>query len=313
MSAADSHHQQESFDEIFQKKYDEFCDDLQGTLPELAESITKAKAIGPDDRVKRFHEDVLPTASPTRSTDACPGVVLPGVCITPELWATLSKTSQSAIQQYLTLLSFCCLYNVQADVSGGLPSKAWADEFMKTWKDKLSGIDFEEFSKKLGGLFGSGAENFKIPERFLKGHIARLAEEIVSEFKPEDFGLDEATLSGLDTNPNRAFELLMNIYTNKPEVLQNAMKRIIKRLQEKFKKGELRPDQIAAEAEELMKEFSSNTSFVELMETFRNTFGMQDMDVAREVGRENEARRNIVRERLRKKLEQKKAKGGSGK
>jgi hypothetical protein len=313
MSAPTTADNQESFEDIFQKKYDEFCEDLEGAVPELTEAIAKAKTIGPDDRVKRFHEEVLPTASPTRSTEVCPGPVLPGVCITPELWSTLSKTSQSAIQQYLTILSFCCLYNVQADVSGGMPSKAWADEFMKTWKDKLSGIDFEEFSKKLGGLFGgSGAENFKIPERFLKGHIARLAEEIVSEFKPEDFGLDEATLSGLDSNPNRAFELLMNIYTNKPEVLQNAMKRIIKRLQDKFKKGELRPEQIAAEAEELMKEFSSNNSFVELMETFRNTFGMHDMDTAREVGRENEARRNIVRERLRKKLEQKKAKNPSG-
>jgi hypothetical protein len=301
----------ESFTDIFNKKYTEFCDDLEGAVPELIDHIHAAKNLDIDVRAKRFHEEVLPTASPTRDTNECPGTVLPGVILSNEIWATLSDSTKSAIQQYLTLLSFCSLYDFNRsnpDLSGNTYTKAWADDFLKGWKDKLGSIDFESMSKKIADMFESGGGKFNIPERFLKGHIAKLAEEIVSEFKPEDFGLDEETLKGLESNPSRAFELLMNIYTNKPEVMQNAMKRIIKRLQDKFKRGELRPEQIAAEAEELMKEFSGNSSFVELMETFRNTFGMHDMDMAREVGRENDARRNLVRERLRKKLEQKKAK-----
>ena len=78
---------------------------------------------------------------------------------------------------------------------------------------------------------------------------------------------------------------------------------IIKRI----KRGKIRPEQIAAEAEELKKEFTGNTAFVEMMESFRSTFGMEDPDLAREAGQEGTARRNIVKERLRKKLEAKKA------
>lgn len=303
MAAEDS-----SLDEVFAKKYDEFCDDLLGAIPELTDAIENSKKLSPEERIAQFKEQVLPNTGPLRNASTCPGFVLPGVEITEQLWSSLSDSTKTAIQQYLTVLSFCCLYNIHKDTKpdeAGM--KDWAEKFLKEWKDKLSGLDFEKISKKLMEAFTSTEGGFKLPEKFMKGHIARLAEEIVSEFKPEDFGLDAATLERLEKDPGSAMELLMHIYTNKPDVIQGAMKRIIKRLQDKFKKGELRPEQIAAEAEELMKEFSGNGAFVELMETFRNTFGMNDMDVAKEVGKEQEARRNLVRDRLRKKLEQKKA------
>jgi hypothetical protein len=76
--------------------------------------------------------------------------------------------------------------------------------------------------------------------------------------------------------------------------------------------GEIRPQEIVAEAEELMKTFSENPAFVEMMETFRSLFGMEDMDVARSAGREGSARMAIVRERLRKKMEAKRAAAGAG-
>ena len=180
---------------------------------------------------------------------------------------------------------------------------------MKTWKNTLSSVDFDSITKKFAELFGSEG-NFTLPERFRKGHIARLAEELVSEFRPEDIGLDAATIEECEKNPSRAMEILMKIYTEKPEVLQNSMKRIMGKLQDKFKRGELRMEQIAAEAEELMKEFGDNKALVEIMEQLRAAFGMEDMDLAREAGREGDARRNLVRERLRKKLEKKKAGGG---
>jgi hypothetical protein len=298
----------ETFKDMFLNKYVEFCDDLLGTLPELKDEVTAAKNLSDAEKYSRFVAEVLPTASPTRQASECPGTILPGVSMTPKLWEEIGKSSQDAIQQYLTVLSFCSLYDIGSkseDATGN--AKAWSDSFLKDWQSKLSGIDFKNLSEKLNGLFGKAGEGFKIPEQFLKGHIAKLAEEIVSEFKPEDFGLDAETLAGFEKDPTRTMELLMNIYTNKPEVMQNAMKRIIKRLQEKFRKGELRPQQIAHEAEQLMKEFGENASFVELMETFRNTFGMHDPEVARSVGRDSDARRNIVRERLRKKLEKRKS------
>ena len=55
-----------------------------------------------------------------------------------------------------------------------------------------------------------------------------------------------------------------------------------------------------------MKEFSENTAFVELMESFRGMFNFSDMETARKAGREGSARLSLVKERLKKKLDAKK-------
>lgn len=296
---------------IFDQKYEEFTADLLGTLPELTAVIQTAQALSKDERFGQFVEGVLPHAGPGRDGKQNPGTVLPGVTIPEALWGTLSDGSKKAIQEYLTLLSFCALTSGakhSMDLSGN-PTRAWMDDFMKSWKDKMESVDFESMSKKLADMMGGmSPDKFpKIPERLLKGHLAKLAEELVKEFKPEDFGLDTEELRAVDNDPGRAFQLLSEIYTKRPEVLQKAIQRVATRLQDMIKRGKIRPDQIAAEAEELMKEFTGNTAFVEMMESFRSTFGMEDPDLAREAGQEGTARRNIVKDRLRKKLEAKQA------
>ena len=153
----------------------------------------------------------------------------------------------------------------------------------------------------------------KLPEKFMKGQLAKLCEELVREFKPEDFGLSEEELKKYESEPHKVFELITEIYTKKPELLQKAIQRISKRFQEKFEKGQLRPEQIVAEAEELMKEFSENKSFVELLEGFRSMFDMKDMTTARKAGQEGSARLSLVKERLKKKLESKNQKKASPK
>ena len=68
-----------------------------------------------------------------------------------------------------------------------------------------------------------------------------------------------------------------------------------------------------AEAEELMKTFSENPQFVEMMEGFRQAFGMEGHeDDLRAAGRDGSARLSLVQQRLRKKLDaKKKAEQGS--
>lgn len=297
--------------DVFQQKYTEFCEKLSQILPELSSEITAARTLSESDRVKKFVEDVLPHCAPTRDSTENPGLVLPGVTISDTLWTALSDGTHKAIQEYLTLLSMCCLYTgakSSFDLSGN-PTKEWTETFLNHWRDKMGNMDFENISKKIAEMMGgmSPDQMPKLPERFLKGHLAKLAEELVREFKPEDFGLSADELKACDEDPAKAFTLLTDIYTKKPEVLQKAITRIASRLQEKVKRGEIRPDQIAAEAEELIKEFSGNGAFVQMMESFRSVFGMEDPDLAREVGRDGDARRNIVKERLRKKMEARKA------
>ena len=305
--------EEKSLESIFQKKYSEFCDDLIGTYSEKSQEIVAARALSESERMQRFRAEVLPTAgNPTRNPTLTPGVVLPGVTIESKHWETFSTGSQKAIQEYVTLLSFTCMFGDTGnpwarDLSG---NKAWMDDMLNQWKTKLSNVDFKSLTDKMMGIFGPGGNTFKVPEQFLKGQLAKLAEELVREFKPEDFGLSAQELGDTDAHPEKAFELLMNIYTQKPEILQKAMGKIAKRLQEKVQRGELRPQELAAEAEQMMKEFTGNPAFVELMETFRSAFGFEDPDLARAAGRDGDGRLSLVQKRLRAKLEKKKGGGG---
>lgn len=294
---------------VFQSKYDEFVDDLLSTFPELAAQLAAAKALTPPERLTRYQVEVLPSAAPNRDAAACPGTVLPGVTITGELWAELSDKSRSAIQEYLTLLTVCCLLELNGgkDMEGMFGGSGGMNEFLNTWKSRMASVDFNSMAEKLAGLFGMKDGMPNLPEKFLRGHLARLAEELVRDFNPEDFGLDAETMKACESDPGQAFAMLMKVYGSNPAMITNTISKIGKRLQAKMASGEIRPQEIVAEAEELMKTFSENPAFVEMMETFRSLFGMEDMDVARSAGREGSARMAIVRERLRKKMEAKKA------
>ena len=300
--------EEKSLNSIFQKKYTEFCDDLVETYSEKSAQIAQARALSEQERMEHFRAEVLPTAgNPTRNSTVNPGTVLPGVVIEDKDWSSFSKNTQKAIQEYVTLLSFTCMFGDPAHpMEADAASKAWVDKMLNEWKDKLSKVDFKSLTEKITNLFGSGGGAFQIPEKFLKGQLAKLAEELVREFKPEDFGLNTEELGQTDANPQRAFEMLMNVYTQRPELLQNAMKRIAKRLQDKVQRGELRPQELAAEAEEMMKQFTDNPAFVELMESFRSVFGFEDQETARAAGRDGDGRLALARQRLRAKLEKKK-------
>jgi len=304
-----------SMEGIFNTKYTEFCDELLGAYPEKKNEIVVARALSESERIQRFREEVLPVSGkPMRDPKANPGLVLPGVMIEAKDWDEFSDATQAAIQQYLTLLSVCGMLGegMPKPWSGSAaegPSKAWMDEMMNHWKSKLNGLDFAAISEKMMKMFAEGgaAGGFKLPERLLKGQLAKLADELVKEFDPKDFGLTPEQLEETEKNPSRAFELLMNIYTQKPELLQNAMKRISKKLQEKVQRGELRPADLAREAEEMMKDFAENPAMMEMMETFRGVFGFENQETARAAGRDGENRLSIARNRLRAKLEAKKS------
>ncbi len=174
-------------------------------------------------------------------------------------------------------------------------------------------VDFSSFTDKFAKIFGATGEGMpKIPEKFLKGHIARLAEEIVRDFKPEDFGLDVSEMSKHGDDPTKAFEMLMRVYTTNPGIIQKSIQKIGKRLQQKIQSGAIRPQEIIREAEELMKEFSENPAFVDMMDSFRGIFGMgggDDPDLMHGGGGagSQSARMSLVRERLRKKVEERQA------
>lgn len=300
---------------VFQTKYDEFAEDLLGALPEYTLLIQAAKALDKATRLKQFQESVK--ISLENDGISNPGAVLPGVVITDDVWSVLSESSQKTIWEYVRILSMCGLMEGE--------NKPWMDDIMNEMKTKLEGIDFQDIIKKFTTFFKSeegegegegekkGFEKLfengfpKIPEKFLKGHMAKLAQEIVKDITPDDLGISKEMVDECEKNPSRAFDILFKVFSNNPDIIQKTVQKIGKRLQEKIASGAIKPQEIAREAEELMKEFSGNSSFVDMMDGIKKAFGFEDMDMARKAGKEGSARLSIVKERLRKKMAQKTA------
>ena len=298
-------------DAIFQTKYDEFGEALADVFPELAEVIKASIEMSPVNRVSLFKQLVLPNAGNSkRDPETFPGMVLPGVYINEATWASSSEGTKNAINQFIKLLSFTFVMKEGgSDEFGGEAFRTFADKFMNDWRNKMDRTEFDSFTKRFADLFGSGENRLPpFPERLRKGKLVRLAEEIVKELKPEEFGLDPDTVKQCEADPSKAFEILMQTTMRNPARLQEAMKRIIKRLQEKFQRGEFKPQELAAEAEEMMKEFSENPAFVDMMDQMRKIFSFEDMASAKAAGQEQSARMAIIKERLRRKAAENAAK-----
>ena len=304
-------------DAIFQTKYDEFAAALVDVFPEMAEVVKTATDLTAVDRVQMYKAMVLPNAgNPKRDSTKCPGMVLPGVMITEGVWTAATEGTKKAINQFLSIMTFSF---VMKD-GEGMPSfssdafRTFADNFMNQWRSKLDRNEFDSFTERIKELFGSGGDRLPpFPEKFKHGRLAKLAEDIVRELKPEEFGLDPETVKQCEEDPSRAFEILMQSTMKNPSVIQKAMQRIIKKLQDKFQRGEFRPEDLASEAEEMMKEFSENPAFVQMMESLRKTFSFEDPEAAAAAGRPESARLAIAKNRLRQKLAKKnEAKAAAG-
>lgn len=298
---------------VFNTKYEEFARDLQGTCPELTSQIQSSLALSKDQRLQQFKEQVLPSCSPDRNAKQCPTIVLPGVPMPEALWHQLSKKSKTAVQEYLTLLGFCCLMEGGQEGSANAGqgwTKEFAEKMMGDMKEKMDNFDFSGFTDKIKNLFGGDISGGfpKLPEKFMKGQIAKLAEEIVKEFKIEDFGLTEEQMKSAGDDPTKALGMIMEVFTKNPDAFQKTIMKMGKKLQAKVQSGALRPQELVAEAEELMKTFSENPQFTSMMEMFRSTFGFEDTEMAQAAGRDGENRLSLAQKRLRAKLEAKKAK-----
>ena len=126
-------------------------------------------------------------------------------------------------------------------------------------------------------------------------------EELVKEFKPEDFGITEEMMSAKD--PKAIFTNLQEIFTKKPDLLMSAGQKIAKKLQAKFASGAIKREEIISEVEELMKEFSDNDQFSELFGSLGEMLKSSD----RATGNEHSARLRETRERMRKKTAEREA------
>ena len=310
----------------FSTQFKAYCDELLETFPEYTAQIKTVNDLDRGVLLKFFSVALSELRRDINdNTDVAPkpNEFLPGISVPAQLWNSLSSQTQSAICEYIRVLGMCAFFE------SGETSDAAQEQWQKFMGETMGNMDFskltgfftnfmEKFTESRGDdaptaenmpenppLFGKGFP--KLPERFLKGHLAKLAEELVRDICPEDLGLTPEMLRQLEDSPSRAFELLMEVFTRNPQVLQNTFQRIGRQLQQKIATGQIKPNEIAKEAEELMKEFAENSDFVEMMEGLKSAFGMEDLGMARKAGKESSARLAAARARLQKKKEAKDA------
>jgi len=296
----------------FQETFTQFLSELRSTFPEYAASLLLAESV--PDVAERFVEiwKEYTTDVAVQNVGIFEGTgveLVPGFVMTTALWNELSGGTKSAIWKYISSL---LLLAAQKKDNGFWEMPDFKGDMAKMIKMlKLGGTmgDMEGLFEKLGNMaseFGfkdmSGASKFKLPERLFKGHIARIAEELVKEFKPEDFGISPDMLKSED--PRAVFEFLQEIFTQKPEMLVNVAQKIANKIKVKFQRGEIKREDIVLEAEELMKEFSENTAFSDLFGNLAEALKGGE----KASGSEGSTRRREATERLRKKAAEKAAK-----
>ena len=247
----------------FQKKYIEFVEDLRGALPEYSVQLNDAVSLEDSVKMSRFQEEVKSSIDDEEDPQRYrrnPGCVLPGVVIEDSLWTQLSEQTQKAIWEHIQVLSVCCF--LESGFGDASAPPAWMDQAMNEMKKKLESSDFQEMFGKFMKFFkpadGDEKENAsgaaasdskqeselpfgagfpKIPEKFMKGHIARLAQEIVKEITPADLGLTDDMIHECEKDTSRAFHILFSTFSNNPTIIQRTISKIGNRLKQKVMSG----------------------------------------------------------------------------
>lgn len=301
----------------FHTTYAQFVDELKSTFPEysapleLASKQENAKEIF----LASWKDNTTHVANQDASIFKGNGVELvPGLFMTDKLWSELSEGTQHAIWKYLSTLLLLAAGDgkegLMWDLSGFAADMEKMMEMLKTGEGDGAMSDLFGNLKKMAETFGmkdlgDAAKNFKIPEKLYKGHIAKIAEELVREFKPEDFGITPEMLTASD--PAQIFAFLQDILTKKPDLVMVSAQKIAKKIQQKFERGEIRREDIIREAEELMEEFQENEMFSSLFGSLGDMLKQSE----KASGNEGSSRRREVQERLRKKAAEKEARKAS--
>jgi len=310
----------------FEATFLQFMDELTVTFPEFSSELDTSRNLSKVAKREVFlniwKTKTSDVASQNADLFANGQEIVPNVVITKQLWNELSANTQTAIWKYISSLLLLAISESKetVDLSGfqhdieellkklkeggfgkeggfeGIPGLGNMKEMFEKFSSMASEFGFKDFTD-LSGM----KDKFKIPERMFKGQIAKIVQELVKEFNPEDFGI---TVDMVDqSDPTKVFEILQDIFTKNPDLVASAAQKIAKKIQAKFQNGEIRREEIIAEAEELMKEFSENDMFSSLF----GSIGEMMKGSEKSSGNEGSARRREVQERLRKKKAEKDA------
>lgn len=307
----------------FSKTLAAFCGELRLTFPELGAQIDRAATL----TAERFWSgwqsnlDILAERSPHKLQEVRRGLIIGPVCLTPSLWSEISDATRKAIWRYLRTLILesameINLETVDADKtgylmeiiseermeSGGKEAEAETEELIENAASNLKPL-FERLKSMMGSAADlSGIADIpmpEIPERLRNGRIARLAEEMAKQFKPEEFGIDPKMLEG--ENVEEILKRLAELYQRDPALLMKGAKSVSERIKKQILGGSLNRDELIAEAKEYVELFKEHPLFKEAINKFEGLVGSADMFGGGSSAAPSE-RLRAVQERLRRKM-----------
>lgn len=306
-----------------------FCAELRETFPELGSAIDRAAGITPEQFWRMWKGGLAILLD--RSTEGLFGEVRKGflvgaVRLTPALWSECSDATQTAIWRYLRTLVLeaaleTSLEGLDGETLGVLNSIITAERLEKGGSEAEAAASelleegmshFNPLMEKLKGMMGgfmdlSGLGDFnmpEIPEHLRNGRIARLAEELAKQFKPEEFGIDPQLLEG--DSVEDVLKRLAELYQRDPTMLVTGAKRMADKIRRRVEGGSLDREALIAEAQEFVKLFREHPSFKAAIEKLEGLMGGEGVGAlfggAGGGGGEPSERLRAVRERLRKKM-----------
>ena len=268
--------------------------------------------------------------------------ILPGIFFSAKLWSDTSKETRVVFWDYLaSLILLNTIFAAPASASASADPKEGEgdgegdgegenilpdfDDIMKEMSSNFKSEEFKGIFENMKNMFkdlsgnmpipsdeaegeGTGEkkpfEMPKIPDHLQNGLIAKIAAELAGEFKPEDLGIDPLLMERM--NPMQIFEHLQFVYTNNPDLLTGAMKRVAGKIKDKFASGALNREALMREAKELMTYFTDNPAFKEMFDSMGGLFDNPFMGGGGDSSKGSQSERlRAARERLRKKAEKK--------
>lgn len=307
----------------FAKTLATFCAELRLTFPELGAQIDRAATLTAEKFWSGWqnHLHILSTRDVAKLQEVRRGLVVGPVCLTPALWSEISEATRSAIWRYLRTLVLEAAMEISLDsvdaekttilmeilseerlAAGGAEAEDETADLLESATSHLKPL-FE----RLKGIMGSATDLSgladipmpEIPERLRTGRIARLAEDMAKQFKPEEFGIDPKMLEG--DNVEEILKRLAELYQRDPTLLMTGAKRVAERIKKQILGGSLNRDELIAEAKEYVELFKGHPLFKEAIDKFQGLVGAADMFGGSSSGAPSE-RLRAVQERLRRKM-----------
>ncbi len=293
------------------------------TFPELGTQVDRVATLSAEQFWRSWQNNlnILVERDYKKLTDERRGILIIPLCLTQALWSEISETTQGAIWRYLRALVLEAALELNMETidsektghlmailseerieAGGHEAEAEKAEIIETAADHLKPL-FERLKGFMGSAVDiSGIADMpmpEIPERLRTGRIARLAEDMAKQFKPEEFGIDTKLLEG--DNVEEILKRLAELYQRDPTLLMTGARRVAERIKKQILGGSLNRDELIAEAKEYVDLFKNHPLFKEAIEKFQGFGDLGEMFGGGGSGAPSE-RLRAVQERLRRKM-----------